>query len=812
MKIKFISLFVLCLVALSELSGWAKFDIKGDAAFVTKVQECFAQYRKAGGDFAQVLGTLEENKYTHTLRDYRQVRSKTEGQVENLLNDNKEILDLIGGDPAQKDKWLKILGAGKTEKNSTVPLRARDAVPADFVASGERGTGRGSGTIITIDPGYKENLAPGVKADFCSTLIHEMAHAREMHQGKANPRPEPTTQTKTMEVNATSVENQWRATNGLPQRPHYGGDKLPPSAFVFPLAKFEAERQRIEKLVNQSNKAYEDFLKLLDELLQQAKEKVAELQAEFAKIVAKVPAHDSLQQSVNDIKQQADAVINSLKDVQDPADQVCQLVDYASKERDPTKRDELVQAAKKNLSDAEQAFKKIETQAKKVKDALALASQEVTQIKDKIDQAIKEINALTTNLEKTLKTKAAAAEKKVRASLDLVSKPTEEATQAADALTGLIDQTIGLVVFNPEQVQQLNSLKKTTENTVKALKTASLFGVSSASADALEATKKVKEIAEAAMKKLSEQLKDLDSKKEAVLSLLKEATDKALEAALALDQAEGNLKHARTCLDKLLNPVTKTTLRGYVYDKKTNKPIVGASVSVSGLFNRSTVSNASGNFTLTGILLDTVVDINVSKKGYSSRLKSVKVVDEDPSVNFPLEPRKGGNATLTGTVVDKETGKVIPKARVSVEGQTVTTDAGGSFSVTGLPEETLVTVVAEALNYLAASRSVKTTKTGATATLALLSDVKSVELSWVPADPQPRQSVTVTAAVFPRRANIAIRVTVTGTDKYSDSRIHYTDANGQVTVFVPGAAQGINDTIVADVLGRPLKKVEHYRF
>jgi hypothetical protein len=272
------------------------------------------------------------------------------------------------------------------------------------------------------------------------------------------------------------------------------------------------------------------------------------------------------------------------------------------------------------------------------------------------------------------------------------------------------------------------------------------------------------------------------------------------------------MKHARTCLDKLLNPVMRTTLHGYVYDKKTDKPIVGASVSVSGLFSTRVASNASGNFTLKDIMLDTVVDLNVSKKGYSSRLKSIKVVDEDPAVNFPLEPRKGGNATLKGTVVDKETGKPIAKASVTVEGQSATTDAGGNFSVTGLPEETRVTVVAEARDYLAASRRVETTKGGVTATLALLSDVKSVEISWIPADPRPQQAVTVVAAVFPRRANIAIRVTVTGTDGYYDSRIHYTDANGQVKVFVPGAKQGVKDTMVADVLGRPLKKVEYYVF
>jgi hypothetical protein len=803
------------LLALVELSGWAAIKVVGDAAFKAQVQQCLDRYQKAGGDFGQILSTLQSPGKEHTIRDYRQIQSKAEKEVENLMNNNQELLDLIGGDKSKKDEWLSILGMSKPEKNSTIPVRARDAVPATFTfttAGGVRGTGRGSGSVITVDPSYAAELDPGVKADFCSTLIHEMAHAREMHEGKLDPRPEASTKTRISEVNATSVENRWRADNGLQQRPTYSGDKLPTSAFVFPLAKFEAERQRIEKLVNQSNKAYEAFTKLLDELLQKAKDKATELQTELDKIIAKVPALDSFQQSVNEIKQQADTVINSAKDVQDPADQVCQLVEYASKEREKAKQDELIQAAKKNLTDAEQAFKKIETQAQKIKDALGPTSQEASQIKDKISQAAKEILALIANLEKTLKAEAATVEKLVTTSLDSVKQPADQATQAADALGGLIDQTIGLNAFNPSQVQQLNAVKQATKDTMNTLKAFSLFGVNRADAKALATAKQGQDLVEAAKKTVSDQLKELDTKKETVLSLLKEMTDNALDAALALSQAESNVKHARTCLDKFLNPATKTTLVGYVYDKKTNKPIVGASVAVSGLFNRRVVSNSSGNFTLTGVLLDTVVDINVSKKGYSRRLKSVKVVDEDPLVNFPLEPRKGGNATLKGIVVDKETGKPIAKASVNVEGQNVTADAGGNFSVTGLPEETLVTVVAEARDYLAASRTKKTTKSEASVTLPLLSDVKSVEIRWTPADPKPGQGVTVTAAIFPRRANIAIRVTVTGTDGYYDSRIHYTDANGQVAVFVPGAKQGVKDTMVADVLGRPLKKVETYVF
>ncbi|MBI3660242.1 carboxypeptidase regulatory-like domain-containing protein [Candidatus Acetothermia bacterium] len=807
-RAKLISLLAVCLIAFWGTSAWAKIKVEGDAAFQTQVQQCFDRYQKAGGEAAQILANLQDPKHEHLIKDYRAIRTKAEQQIENALNnqDNQNILDLIGIDKSKTDKWLNLIA--KPEKNSTIPRRPRDAVPTSFQAFGERGTGRGSGTTITVDPGYGGELAPGVRADFCSTLIHEMTHAREMNDGVANPSPDPATHTKITEINATTVENRWRAANGLSQRPTYSGDKLPPTAFAFPIGQFEAERQRIEKLVNQSNNAYGELGKMLDQLIQEAKDKAAEIKAALDKIVATVPSSESVQNAVNKVKEEADTLVKLAQAVQDPADQVCKFAEYITNERNPKSRDEMVQAAKMHLKNAEEAFKKATDQVKTLKKASASAAKEANDIKDKIKQAIKDIKALVSKLEAELKAAATAAVKKVQQSLDDVTKPGEEAKQAATALAKLIDQTIALGAFNPAQIGQMQAVKSAVNTAVGTLKT---FG---ATLKAGVAATQAQDIANELKQKVTDQSNDLDGKKDVPDNLLKEAGDEVTIAAVAAGQAEENLKHARTCLDKVLKPGTKTTLHGYIYDSKSDKPISGASVSASGNISASVSSGGAGTFTLTGVDLGTVVNINVSAKGYRGRFKSVKVVDEDPLVNFALEPGKSsGSAKLTGTVVDKETGKKIIGATVSVEGQTATAGAGGSFSIGGLPDDAVVTVKAEAKGYSASSRGVKLTKAETTPiTIALWPEIKELNLTWVPADPAPKQSVIVTASILPRRAGVAVRMTVSGNDGYYNSQVLTTDANGQVSLFVPGGAKEITDTITAEVLGRPLKKTDKYVF
>jgi len=69
-----------------------------------------------------------------------------------------------------------------------------------------------------------------------------------------------------------------------------------------------------------------------------------------------------------------------------------------------------------------------------------------------------------------------------------------------------------------------------------------------------------------------------------------------------------------------------------------------------------------------------------------------------------------------------------------------------------------------------------------------------------PADPEVGQGVTVTALVNPREAGIPIRLSVVGTDGYSNSKSTVTDASGRATLYIPGAASGVVDRVTVELL------------
>jgi|GEM_PF-5047385 len=81
-----------------------------------------------------------------------------------------------------------------------------------------------------------------------------------------------------------------------------------------------------------------------------------------------------------------------------------------------------------------------------------------------------------------------------------------------------------------------------------------------------------------------------------------------------------------------------------------------------------------------------------------------------------------------------------------------------------------------------------------------------------PADPGPGESVLVTAQVNPADAGVAVTMSVTGTDGYSNSIETTTDASGQAVLSIPGGAEGVVDTVTVTLPDHGVSQTMSYAF
>lgn len=267
--------------------------------------------------------------------------------------------------------------------------------------------------------------------------------------------------------------------------------------------------------------------------------------------------------------------------------------------------------------------------------------------------------------------------------------------------------------------------------------------------------------------------------------------------------------------DEKFSRENMATVSGSVSEVKTNQPIAGASVDATGLTTAGATSGGDGKFTVAGGLeLNTVVNLTASARGYKSQYKYFRILDRKPFVPFSLEARQGGatgEAMLIVHVVDKDTGNPIPNAIVRVERGFTTareppgpTSSEGIFTLSKLSQDDVVTVSAEAKGYSSATRPVKLAHDETGVTIALSAEISSMTVSSNPKDPGPRESLTVSVQIVPRRAGVTLRVTVKGTDGYHNSQVLITDDSGRVSLFVPGGEKTITDTVEAQLLGAKL--------
>jgi len=154
-------------------------------------------------------------------------------------------------------------------------------------------------------------------------------------------------------------------------------------------------------------------------------------------------------------------------------------------------------------------------------------------------------------------------------------------------------------------------------------------------------------------------------------------------------------------------PQTSGAISGTVTDAGTGQPIGGATVSYTG---GSASTDANGVYTLSNAQPGTY-SVLAGATGYVSQTATATVSSGATTIlNFALAQ----SGAVTGMVTDAGNGQPIFGATVSYSGGSTTTDSGGHYTLSGVPQGTY-TVSASAPGYVPGSATV-TVSPGATAT------------------------------------------------------------------------------------------------
>lgn len=146
--------------------------IQGDAAFVAAAEECLERIANSGGKAAANVNQLTNSGNIHTITQ-------------------------------------------TTGLSSCSPNNGTKAT-----------NGTGTGSTSNWDPNYA-GPSGGVANDPCATLAHELDHAKHNDSGTNDFTSTGHNGIPTAEIEACNVENEYRSANGLPERTHYGGKRLP---------------------------------------------------------------------------------------------------------------------------------------------------------------------------------------------------------------------------------------------------------------------------------------------------------------------------------------------------------------------------------------------------------------------------------------------------------------------------------------------------------------------------------------------------------------------------------------------------------
>ncbi len=136
----------------------------------------------------------------------------------------------------------------------------------------------------------------------------------------------------------------------------------------------------------------------------------------------------------------------------------------------------------------------------------------------------------------------------------------------------------------------------------------------------------------------------------------------------------------------LSNAAENGVVAGTIFDAKTQGPIAGATITLTGGMDYSAVTGSNGTFTIASITPGDY-SVTVAATGYSTVTGSISVVaGQTLTLNQGMTPAGGyvdsSPGTLTGTVVDGSTGQPLAGATFDLgNGFSATTDGSGQFSI-----------------------------------------------------------------------------------------------------------------------------------
>ncbi len=137
-------------------------------------------------------------------------------------------------------------------------------------------------------------------------------------------------------------------------------------------------------------------------------------------------------------------------------------------------------------------------------------------------------------------------------------------------------------------------------------------------------------------------------------------------------------------------------ISGIIQDSISQLPIAGAKVRVPGL-NMEVVSDAYGNYSLTGLPIGTFPIIVLAVNHQSMSFTASVVPDEMNKADFVLIPLVNG--LIKGTITDATTGKPVVGASIEIEGSAMlagVSEGDGTYKMVGVPLGTYKVLITNA--------------------------------------------------------------------------------------------------------------------
>lgn len=137
-------------------------------------------------------------------------------------------------------------------------------------------------------------------------------------------------------------------------------------------------------------------------------------------------------------------------------------------------------------------------------------------------------------------------------------------------------------------------------------------------------------------------------------------------------------------------------ISGVIQDSISQRPIAGAKVCISSL-NLEALTDANGNYSLTGLLIGTYPVIVLAVNHQSMNFMASVVPGETNKADFVLIPLTNG--LIKGTITDAATGEPVAGASIEIEGSAMlaaASEGDGTYKMVGVPPGTYKVLIINA--------------------------------------------------------------------------------------------------------------------